>query len=94
MLPNGDSKTARASLELLFNISRELTSALDLSTVLERVISLSMENVGALNGSIIVMDSSKAPIEGILCVGDKLINNATQQLAATLNDGLAGWVIR
>ena len=94
MLPNGDSKTARASLELLFNISRELTSALDLSTVLERVISLSIENVGALNGSIIVMDSSKVPIEGILCVGDKLINNATQQLAATLNDGLAGWVIR
>lgn len=94
MQSDGKKSTARTSLELLFNISRELTSALDLSTVLEKVISLSMENVGALNGSIIVMDSSKAPIEGILCVGDKQINNATSQLAATLNDGLAGWVIR
>lgn len=94
MQSDGEKSTARTSLELLFNISRELTSALDLSTVLEKVISLSMENVGALNGSIIVMDSSKAPIEGILCVGDKQINNATSQLAATLNDGLAGWVIR
>lgn len=91
---DGENSTARTSLELLYNISRELTSALNLSTVLERVISLSMENVGALNGSIIVMDSSRAPIEGILCVGDKQINHATKQLAATLNDGLAGWVIR
>jgi PAS domain S-box-containing protein len=88
MQSDGENSTARTSLELLFNISRELTSALDLSTVLEKVISLS------LNGSIIVMDSSKAPIEGILCVGDKQISNATNQLAATLNDGLAGWVIR
>lgn len=91
---DGDKTSARTSLELLYNISRELTAALDLSTVLQRVISLSMENVGALNGSIIVMDSSKTPIEGILCVGDKQINNATKQLTATLNDGLAGWVIR
>ena len=91
---DGENSTARTSLELLYNISRELTSALNLSTVLEKVISLSMENVGALNGSIIVMDSSKAPIEGILCVGEKQIKHATKQLAATLNDGLAGWVIR
>ncbi|MBK5107061.1 MAG: GAF domain-containing protein [Anaerolineales bacterium] len=94
MQSNGDNSTARTSLELLYNVSRELTSALELNTVLEKVISLSMENVGALNGSIIVMDSSKTPIEGILCVGEKQINNATKQLAATLNDGLAGWVIR
>ena len=93
MQPDGEKSTSRTSLELLYNISRELTSALELSTVLERVISLSMENVGALNGSIIVMDSSRVPIEGILCVGDKQIKNATKQLAATLNDGLAGWVI-
>lgn len=93
MHPDGDSTSARTSLELLYNISRELTSALDLSAVLQRVINLSMENVGALNGSIIVMDSSRAPVEGILCVGDKQIQNATKQLAATLNDGLAGWVV-
>ena len=92
--PDEENTTARTSLELLFNISRELTSALDLSTVLEKVVSLSMKNVGALNGSLIVMDSSRAPIEGILCVGDKQIKNASKQLAATLNDGLAGWVIR
>ncbi len=94
MQNDGESTTARTSLELLYNISRELTAALDLSTVLQRVITLSMSNVGAVNGSIIVMDSSGDPIEGIIIVGSKVIENATQQLSETFDKGLAGWVIR
>jgi len=90
---NGEETTTRASLDLLYNISRELTAALDLSTVLQRVITLSMSNVGAVNGSIIVMDESGEPIEGILCVGNKIIENATPQLSETLSNGLAGWVV-
>lgn len=94
MQNDGESTTARTSLELIYNISRELTAALDLSTVLQRVLTLSMSNVGAVNGSIIVMDSSGNPIEGIIIVGTKLIENATQQLSETFDQGLAGWVIR
>ncbi len=94
MQNDGESTTARTSLELLYNISRELTAALDLSTVLQRVITLSMSNVGAVNGSIIVMDSSGDPIEGIIIVGSKVIEDATQQLSETFDKGLAGWVIR
>ncbi|MEE9188915.1 MAG: GAF domain-containing protein [Anaerolineales bacterium] len=94
MQNDGESTSARSSLELLYNISRELTAALDLSTVLQRVITLSMSNVGAVNGSIIVMDSSGEPSEGILIVGSKVIENATQQLSETFDKGLAGWVIR
>jgi PAS domain S-box-containing protein len=90
---NGEDTSTRASLDLLYNISRELTAALDLTTVLQRVITLSMSNVGAVNGSIIVMDESGEPVEGIICVGNKIIENATQQLVETLNNGLAGWVV-
>jgi len=57
------------------------------------VITLSMSNVGAVNGSIIVMDESGEPIEGIICVGKKIIENATPQLVETLTNGLAGWVV-
>ncbi len=94
MQNDGESTSSRSSLELLYDISRELTAALDLSTVLQRVITLSMSNVGAVNGSIIVMDSSGDPIEGIIIVGSKVIENATQQLSETFDKGLAGWVIR
>ncbi|MES0359527.1 MAG: GAF domain-containing protein [Anaerolineales bacterium] len=90
---NGEETTTRASLDLLYSISRELTAALDLSTVLQRVLTLSMSNVGAVNGSIIVMDESGEPIEGIICVGNKIIENATPQLSETLNNGFAGWVV-
>jgi PAS domain S-box-containing protein len=94
MQHDGESTTTRASLELLFEISRELTAALELSTVLQRVLSLSMGNVGAITGSLIVLDSSGDPVEGIISVGNRVIENATKQLSETLNDGLAGWVIR
>jgi PAS domain S-box-containing protein len=94
MQHDGEVTTTRASLELLYDISRELTAALDLITVLRRVITLSMSNVGAVNGSIIVFDSSGDPVEGIISVGNRVIENATKQLSETLNDGLAGWVIR
>ena len=55
-LPEIESNSTRSSLELLYNISRELSSALDLRTLLERVLLSSMQNVGAINGSIIVLD--------------------------------------
>jgi hypothetical protein len=45
-----EANSTRSSLELLFHISRELSSALDLRTVLERILFLSMQNVGAING--------------------------------------------
>ena len=48
----------RASLELMYNIRRELSTALDLRTVLERVIFLSIKSVGAISGSIIVIDDT------------------------------------
>lgn len=89
-----EEKTSRASLGLLYNISRELTAALDLRTVLQRVLKLSMSNIGATNGSIIVLDESGNPINSIIIVGEQLIENTTEQLRVTLDQGLAGWVIR
>ena len=59
-------ETTRASLELLYHISRELTTALDLRTVLQRVVFLSMKTVGALSGSIIVLDDHGRPIESAI----------------------------
>jgi hypothetical protein len=47
-----NSTATRASLELLYNISRELTAALDMRTVLQRVLFLSMRNIDAISGMI------------------------------------------
>jgi PAS domain S-box-containing protein len=72
----------RSSLELLFNVSRELTSALDLHTVLTRVLLLSTHSVQAERGSVIVMDEQ-----------GRLVSYTVDSLKSTLEQGLAGWVV-
>lgn len=82
------------SLELLYHISRELASALDLSTLLQRVLFLAIENVGAVNGSLIVLDDSGQVMDAAIVVDRRLIDDAASQLDIIYRQGLAGWVAR
>lgn len=82
-----------ATLETLYHISRELATALDLRTVLQRVLFLAMKNVGAMSGSIIVLDDAGQPVESAIIHGAQLHDQTTQQLRVTIERGLAGWVI-
>lgn len=82
----------QASLDLLFHISRELAAALELHAVLERVIKLSLENVSGRSGSVIVLDDQGNALDSIIVVKDKVIQETTEQLKFTLEQGLAGWV--
>ena len=58
-----ENENARASLELLYEVSREVASDLDLHTILHRVLFLALKNVGAIRGSIIVLDEMGEPID-------------------------------
>lgn len=84
--------SSRASLELLYHISRELASDLELRTVLQRVLKLSLENAIGGSGTIIVLDDEGNPLDSIIVVKDKVIEETTEQLKFTLDEGLAGWV--
>jgi PAS domain S-box-containing protein len=53
-----------------------------------------MKSVGAINGSIIVLDDQGQPVESAIITGDQIHEQTTQQLQVTLERGLAGWVIR
>jgi NtrC-family two-component system sensor histidine kinase KinB len=88
------SETAQASLELLYHISRELVTVLDLRTVLERVVYLSMQTTGAISGSIIVMDDNGRAIESAIIARGEVQDQTTRRLRVTLEKGLAGWVVR
>lgn len=84
----------KALLELLIQINREVAAALDLRTVLQRLIFAAMQHVGGERGSIIVLDDTGKPIDAITVYGRNLHENTTQQLRETIARGLAGWVIR
>jgi len=94
LLPDIETNSTRSSLELLYHISRELSSALDLRTLLERVLLQSMQNVGAINGSIIVLDDNGAPVDSAIVAGNTIHNHTTERLRDTLERGLSGWVLR
>jgi PAS domain S-box-containing protein len=86
--------TFRSSLELLYNVSRELASALDLRTVLQRVLFQSLKNVGGGRGSIVVLDNNGNTLDAAIVYGMRVHDHTTQQLRETMERGLAGWVVR
>ena len=83
----------RASLDLLYAISRELTVELDLRDLLQRVLDLTMTNVGALSGSIVVLDEEGRVTEGALAYDGKVHDHTAERLSETFEQGLAGWVV-
>lgn len=89
-----DPRTTRTPLELLYRVSHELASALDLTAVFKKVLSLTIETIGAYSGSMIILDDHGKPIDSAIIYGDQLIHHTTQQLQATLDNGLAGWVVK
>jgi PAS domain S-box-containing protein len=81
-------------LELLINVSREVATALDLRTVLQRLLYAAMQHVGGERSSIIVLDDSGKPVDATIVYGKQFHEHTTQQLQDTVERGLAGWVVQ
>jgi NtrC-family two-component system sensor histidine kinase KinB len=92
-LPQDPDRT-RAVLELLYDVSRELATALDLRTVLQRVLYEALQNVGGERCSIVVLDDAGKAIDATIVYGSQLHEHTTQQMRETMERGLAGWVIQ
>jgi two-component system, NtrC family, sensor histidine kinase KinB len=84
----------RATLELLYKVSREFATALDLKTVLQRVLFAAIDNVGGERGSVVVMDDNGRAVDSAIVYGNQVRENTTVQLRETVERGLAGWVVR
>jgi NtrC-family two-component system sensor histidine kinase KinB len=83
----------RSPLEFLYQVSRELASALELHQVLQRILFQSLKYVGGERGSIVVLDDNGNAIDAAIVYGRKIHDHTTQQLRETVERGLAGWVI-
>lgn len=84
----------RSAIDLLFRVSREFASALDLKTVLTRVLFAAIENVGGERGSVVVLDDNGRAVDSAIVYGNQLRESTTLQLRDTIDRGLAGWVVR
>jgi len=83
-----------STIALLYQVSRELASALDLKLVLQRMLFSAINNVGGERGSIIVLDDNGKAVESAIVYGNQVRESNTIQFKETVERGLAGWVIR
>lgn len=89
-----DQDRTRQLLELLYHVSREVATALDLRTVLQRVLYEAIQNVGGERCSVVVLDDAGKAVDATIVYGTEMHEHTTQQLRETMERGLAGWVIR
>jgi transcriptional regulator with GAF, ATPase, and Fis domain len=84
---------SKSSLELFTAISRELAVELNLRDLLRRILRLTLENLEATSGSVVVLNEIGEVIEGAMVYNGKLQNHSPQQFAEVIDRGLAGWVV-
>jgi PAS domain S-box-containing protein len=84
----------RSHLELLYHISRELSSRLDLRELIERILRLTSESLSAENGSLILIGDDGQVYDAALILNGALVPDAEAQLGPQLERGLAGWALR
>jgi PAS domain S-box-containing protein len=89
-----ETDRTKALLELLYHVSRDVATALDLRTVLQRVLYEAIQNVGGERCSIVVLDDAGKAIDATIVYRSQIHEHTTQQLRETTERGLAGWVIR
>ncbi len=81
-------------LQLLNQISDELNKDLNLDSMLQRVIDLTVTHFGATNGSIMLFDEDKRVSRYILQQQDISEATAYKIVGQVLTEGFAGWVLR
>ena len=81
------------NLELFSMISRELALELNLRDMLRQVLQITLSNLKAISGSIVVLDENYRVIEGVLAYNGNVQVIPPQQFADIVERGLAGWVV-
>jgi signal transduction histidine kinase len=77
---------------LLYEISRQFASSLELDEVLSKVLSLTVQSVEASRGSIFLLDDAGRITRSLLSRPRFPVEVKNHALAEIMRDGLAGWV--
>jgi putative methionine-R-sulfoxide reductase with GAF domain len=89
----GSGGNSTANPELFYRISQEFAAKMDLHVMLNRILSLTVEYVGAASGSIVVLDEEGKVVDGALAYAGEIQDRASNSLNDTIRRGLAAWVV-
>jgi len=84
----------RTFQDLIFDLDRELDLSLDQFGILQKVLQYCLKYVDAVSGSILLFDEKEEVTRAALAYMDKVEVYAARNLADTIQQGLAGWVVK
>ena len=86
----GTGSSPTEKLQLLYQISLQFSSTINLDDVLGKVLSLTVSTLGASKGSIFVLGSNGRVVRKLLARGDLPLEDSRQVVARVMEVGLAG----
>lgn len=92
-LPHDTAIDVSGSNDILSHISQEFATKLDLHSLLTRILGLTVNYVGALSGSIVVLDENGEVIDGASAYPGIFEKKPCELFSETVQNGLAGWVV-
>jgi D-sedoheptulose 7-phosphate isomerase len=84
---------SQPSVEMLYTIVRELDGKADPREMLQRALRISLETVGAISGSIMILDENGKVSDAALLYDGEMQSAESPCLNDTVQHGLAGWVV-
>src|SRR6266849_4858928 len=81
-------------LALLYQISREISSRLDIDDLLPRLLQLTLNSIQGHTGSLIVFDEQGRLRHSVLLLDGEFHPAPAPILSEILERGLSGWVVR
>lgn len=91
--PEKDADRSQASLKLLYDLSQELNTPLELTQLLKRILQMTVTNLEADSGSIMILDDAGNPVKAVAIHHDKFTSKIMAQASQVVEHGLTGWVI-
>ncbi|NJN98012.1 MAG: GAF domain-containing protein [Anaerolineales bacterium] len=90
-----DTPRVRSRLDLLYLVTREFGSRLEIDQVLQRVLSATVASVSAYNASLFLLDQT-GKVENLFFIQDnfEVQQRKRPHLEAILDKGLVSWVIK
>ena len=85
---------AKTVFELLYGLNQEATQSRSRDQILKRVLEVSIQNLQAASGSLVLFDDQGNACEAILAFEDEVQICPVEQMADILQRGLAGWVFQ
>lgn len=87
------SDLSQASNELLSEINAEIASKVDMHDLLSRTLTITVDYLGAVGGSIFILNDTGEVIDEALAYAGRIQEQPKIGLKETIQHGLAGWVL-